>query len=105
MSTEHRLIDANEAYEIAIASGRHNDFARGRADLTSLQEVFEDCTTVDAVEVVRCKACKHSALYEDGTIFCKLHSEQGEKEERSGSYSVWMEPDDFCSYGERRTDG
>ena len=52
-------------------------------------------------EVIRCKDCKHSGLYEDGTVFCKLHSERGEHEERHGSYSVWMEPDDFCSYGEK----
>ena len=52
MASEKRLIDANEAYEIARGSGRHNDFARSRADLTSLEEVLEECTTVDAVEVV-----------------------------------------------------
>ena len=47
-----RLIDANEAYEIARSSGLHDDFGRCMADLTSLKELFEDCTTVDAVEVV-----------------------------------------------------
>lgn len=52
MADEKRLIDANEAYEIARTSGFHNDFARSMADLTSLEEVLEDCTTVKAVEVV-----------------------------------------------------
>ena len=47
-----RLIDANEAYESARSSGLHDDFGRCMADLTSLKELFEDCTTVDAVEVV-----------------------------------------------------
>ena len=46
-------------------------------------------TTVDAVEVVRCRDCKH--LYEDDGCplrYFKTHVEE-----------------DFCSYGERKTDG
>lgn len=86
MATEKRLIDANEAYEIARASGRHNDFARSRADLTSLQEVFEDCTTVDAVEVVRCKDCCNCTK----SMWCNL-------------LMMGTRKDNFCSYGERRT--
>lgn len=51
-------------------------------------------TVVDAVEVVRCKDCKHYDLgvclkiYQDGN----LHSE------------AWQprKPEDFCSYGERK---
>ena len=49
MVNEKRLIDANEAYEIARL--HHKDFAQSMADLTSLREVLEDATTVDAVEV------------------------------------------------------
>ena len=91
------LIDANEAYEIARSSGRHNDFGRCMADLTSLKELLEDCTAVDAVEVVRCKDCKHWS-YIPGLdkcphcrVFCGLHSK---------AYPT--KSDDFCSYGERR---
>ena len=51
MATEQRLIDANEAYEIARTSGLHDDFGRCMADLTSLKELLEDVPTVDAVEV------------------------------------------------------
>ena len=51
MATEQRLIDANEAYEIARTSGLHDDFGRCMADLTSLRELLEDVPTVDAVEV------------------------------------------------------
>ena len=50
MATEQRLIDANEAYEIARTSGLHDDFGRCMADLTSLKELLEDAPTVDAVE-------------------------------------------------------
>lgn len=66
MENEKRLIDANEAYEIARASGRHNDFARSRADLTSLQEVFEDCTPVDAVPADEMREFAKDVVYQFG---------------------------------------
>ena len=60
---------------------------------------FEHYPTVDAVEVVRCKDCKHYGWEQEpchGRIqqFCKLHK---------GLVVVYRET--FCSYGERRTDG
>ena len=75
MAAEKRLIDANEAYEIARL--HHQDFAKSMADLTSLREVLEEAPTVDAVEVVHghwekpydafhdmiwivCSCCKHT---------------------------------------------
>ena len=59
-----------------------------------LSEVFDiaDVPTVDAVEVVRCKDCKH---YEDHKR--KIY----ENCVRDGRFTP-MKPDDFCSYGERR---
>ena len=44
--------------------------------------------TMDAVEVVRCKDCKH---YSNGWL-CNLYL----------NVSHEMKPDDFCSYGKRR---
>lgn len=44
-----RLIDPKQAYEIARLG--YSDFALSLADLTSLREVFEDCDTIDAVEL------------------------------------------------------
>ena len=46
-------------------------------------------------EVVRCKDCKH---YIKDTMWCKVNSNP-----RSETYHNWY-ADDFCSYGERRTD-
>ena len=51
----------------------------------------------ELVEVVRCRECKY---YDPiGCRFCTLHSID------AGSYgngaNVYMNPDDFCSYGER----
>lgn len=51
---------------------------------------------VDAVEVVRCKDCKHEWIHPCGYINCR----------RSGlvDHDMNFSPDDFCSYGERRGD-
>ena len=50
---------------------------------------------VDAVPVVRCKDCKHYEVHKPKVL---------ENCERNG-YLIPMSPDDFCSYGERRTNG
>lgn len=57
-------------------------------------EDIDNAPTVDAVEVVRCKDCKHYEMgvclkiYSDGNV----HSAAWQK----------RKPDDFCSYGERK---
>ena len=54
--------------------------------------------TADVVEVVRCKDCKHYRNHPNG--LCYAHSEPygtGYKGE-----TICVEPDDFCSYGERK---
>ena len=47
---------------------------------------------IDAVEVVRCKDCKHYEIHKPKVL---------ENCERNG-YIIPMKPDDFCSYGERK---
>lgn len=49
--------------------------------------------TADVVEVVRCKDCKHFYLDERCTLLGDFPEEPQ------------MEPDDFCSYGEKKTEG
>ena len=56
--------------------------------------------TVDAVPVVRCKDCKHYRNYPNR--MCYLHTEPKENEHGYSGEAVFVEPDDFCSYGERR---
>lgn len=55
---------------------------------------------VDAVEVVRCKDCKHSYINKysagSGVVLCRLWTESLE------IINFVMNPDDFCSYGERK---
>lgn len=50
---------------------------------------LDDAEIIDAVPVVRCKDCKH--YLDEDQKGCDL------------TYSV-IKPNDYCSYGERRTD-
>ena len=72
-----RLIDADQLIKEANADG-----AYGYVDAKQIT----DAPTVDAVEVVRCKDCKH---YNEG--FCVGYHAHHD-----------TLPDDFCSYGERK---
>ena len=55
----------------------------------------------DVVEVVRCKDCKHCKKYRNRLDPMLNHQLCA----RLGNYSWGVEEDDFCSYGERRTNG
>lgn len=89
MMDEKRLIDANAVdYENIMCS---------QAQLHWLNHIVEKQPTVDAVVVVRCKDCKHWVReYEwqrhECSIFNGCYETSGYK----------TEPDDFCSYGERK---
>ena len=78
-----RLIDAD-------ALLRHKrkmsgaDFGGEFWDEAVLASDIENAPTVDAVEVIRCKDCKHY----DGEWFCKISGVPSRK------------PCDFCSHGE-----
>ena len=82
MASEKRLIDANAL--IAEYDRVHIGPAGGA------RKLMEDAPTVDAVEVVRCKDCKHYALF---ALAC-----------RNENFNGIIHMDGFCSYGERRTD-
>lgn len=51
-----------------------------------------DAPSVDAVEVVRCRDCKHYEIHKPKVL---------ENCERNG-YIIPMKSDDFCSFGERK---
>lgn len=63
--------------------------------------------TVDAVGVVRCRDCKHAEPYKrmNGATgyYCRCKCSVFEYADRH-KYTPVRESDDFCSYGERRTD-
>ena len=68
--------------------------------LLKANDALWEIPAVDAVEVVRCSLCKYHMVYKE--------------KDGNGSYlgctRPWglrgaLAPDDFCSYGERRSDG
>lgn len=85
-----RLIDADTL---------ENQFGVSDADLLALDEIRR-APTVDAEVVVRCKDCKHYRNYPNG--LCYLHTEPKTNARGYSGEAVCVEPDDFCSYGERK---
>ena len=55
---------------------------------------FKDAEMVEYTEVVRCKDCKHFIQEEHGCNHFGYYS-----------HTPWVDEVDFCSYGERKTDG
>ena len=102
MANEKRLIDA-DALDEAIRTDYWEHFTQCHdTDQTALIDmVCEDignAPTVDAVEVVRCKDCKHRVVGFGGDDFVCGNPYYGM------ASGVELRDDDFCSYGERRTD-
>lgn len=108
MENEKRLIDANA---LAEKFREHKELflnkmggfqallqrEKGRVDeLDNCIAEIINAPTVDAVEVVRCKDCKH---YDKDALWCDINSPQ-----LSESHMNWYE-DDFCSIGEKQMDG
>ena len=92
MADEKRLIDAKPLMQNGwhlVKIGESNRF------LGSLS--LADIPTVDAVEVVRCKDCKHYDNSE-GICWCHLNS----KFFPGGLDWHGFPEDGFCSYGERK---
>ena len=101
MATEKRLIDAN-ALDAKLDALAKKYAALGRfeaaKDYSFVQTVLLSAPTVYAVEVVRCKDCKH----------CDFFYPIKEKDQEP--IPAWYcrpqrssrKPDDFCSRGERK---
>ena len=97
MANEKRMIDANKLlrnYEMWIPQLILPQDQRDKDAIETCIAVLKDQPTVDAVEVVRCKDCKYS-FKNNG------HNKKGCP---INDASTWMDDDDFCSYGERRTE-
>ena len=90
MANEKRLIDANAI----IGKARWMEVPDGNGINYDIKAVsvctIEDAPTVDAVEVVRCKDCKHYFHYGDEVYGCRTYG------------MLKTNPDSFCSYGERK---
>ena len=89
-----RLIDADMA-DIVIIYDKGNELTQVSAirEYIERQRAFLDkFPTIDAVPVVRCRECK----YRFGN---NGHSKNGCP---IIDANIWMDDDDFCSYGERK---
>lgn len=84
------------------AIAKHIDQSFGEVSTPLVVREIRNFPTVDVVEVVRCKDCRHARemnhrekqLYLEGCVMCSQVDINGEQNP--------MLPDDFCSYGERR---
>ena len=100
MANEKRLIDANAIYDAVerrykVSSGTEHRCERDLLDLICAAD------TVDAVEVVRCKDCKHFNMRR---MECENECISTDNE-GGADYSINFKVDDFCSYGERKNVG
>ena len=104
---EKRLIDANGKHTINAVdlTGFILCFSDGiisvvdRFGHVACEFYADDIPTVDAVEVVRCRDCKHYDNSE-GICWCHLNSKF-----YPGGFDWHSFPEDgFCYYGERRSD-
>ena len=95
-----RLIDANflkkRLDDMEVRNG-HKYYRAGMDDALHdfMPQLIDEQPTVDAVEVVRCKDCKHWA---DGVAGCTDHV----KCCKIGYYMVGE--NGYCVYGERKTE-
>lgn len=72
--------------------------AMGRVAFTN-DEKADYLLANDVVPVVRCKNCRYSRNMPLG--MCYLHTEPCSNAKGYKGEAVCVEPDDFCSYGER----
>lgn len=101
-SNEKRLIDADRAMEIVRNQGIAHPNAYHLTNYATL--ILREAPTVDAVEVVRCRECKHFRHYGKTSLFINGKNIKAGWCQRRISYDeeYRMTADDFCSYGERK---
>ena len=90
MENEKRLIDANAFLKDILTAGIGKTIIEYSE--SDIGYMIRKRPTVDAVEVVRCRECKHYEIHKPKVL---------ENCERNG-YIIPMKPDDFCSHGERK---
>ena len=96
-SSERRLIDANALMDVIREHEYRLATKQGAIDYgmftLGIQQAVDEQPTVDAVEVIRCRECKH----------CDPENHHCDHP-MSTSAPLSRKPDDFCSYGERKDD-
>jgi hypothetical protein len=99
-----KIIRAEAVNAMELTADRHHPSALAFGHCHSL---VKRAPAVDAVEVVRCKDCEcwneedKGGRATLGTLVCACDNWSNQED----GYSRYTRPDDFCSCGERRTDG
>lgn len=96
-----RLIDADNLIPIMKYTTTDNEIGVFpiRIGFNTIKRVIDEAPTIDAVQVVRCKECKHWSGNE------KMHNNHLCKRAQDQNIDYWTRGDDFCSYGERKGGG
>lgn len=94
-SNGKRLIDADALMDVIRQHEYRLATKQGSIDYgmftLGIQQAVDEQPTVDAVEVVRCRECKHC---DPENHHCDHHM--------GTAAPLRRKPDDFCSYGERK---
>lgn len=88
---------------VAIARLTALEIGNTCATMMDAKRQIADTRPADVAPVVRCKGCKHYRNYPNG--LCYLHTEPKTNARGHSGNAVCVEPDDFCSYGERKDGG
>ena len=89
-----RLIDADALQNILlpITTALEHEYGSLGGAVSGCMKHIDNAPTVDAVPVVRCRECKYRF--------------KNNGHDKSGcpiiDANIWMDDDDFCSYGERK---
>ena len=112
IAVKKRLIYAEDLFEPVDYTVFYMGGRSGGKTLAMYEQLFrkrvELAPTIDAVEVVRCKDCTHyderyrTVVEETGNVYCGGYCYHWDYE--AGMSPNQVDGDDFCSYGERRTD-
>ena len=91
MKNEKRLIDAKAGKKMFSAIAQPAEYKGVIHMVVPISEI-DKLPTVDAVPVVRCRDCKYWENGKDYEPYCN----------HWGNMMTDTNPDDFCSYGERK---
>lgn len=102
---EHAYHEWNLSMAAAEGTRQINHIYKMQELCKAVAAVAKAAPAVDAVEVVRCKDCIHSRMYcfggddEPTLACCEIEEDDGYESVRVASS---VEPDEYCSNGERR---
>ena len=103
IASEKRLIDINKAFETVTDLAGQADTKSAYAAFWKAGRAIQNMNTVDAVEVVRCKDCKHGIYDEvEGLWKCVFSAEYEEEYGDYFGFIAYYTGEYFCANGEKR---